>query len=213
MSSSQKNIALRIHEDSQNWKKLSKPLQDYTPASVGEMVCLKDCSFRAKTIKDTSILSHLRPRTKSLTQHLCMALSDLYDWAHWWVLWATAHMDEQQTEREPWKLKPSEIAWQQQRTLGDKPWPLQYWNLRAKDKGWQEWQAREGSGLLSVCNTLLASGFRLDNPQTHANRIYRVIRLGLDIDDGHLTMDDPSAAAAEEMPPLEVDDDSSLRRK
>ena len=65
----------------------------------------------------------------------------------------------------------------------------------------------------AILSWLLASGFRLDNHQTHANRIYRVIRLGLDIDDGHPTLDDPSAAAAEEMPPLEVDDDSSLRRK
>lgn len=36
-----------------------------------------------------------------------------------------------------------------------------------------------------------------------------MIRLGLDIDEGDSTMDDPSAAAAEEMPPLEVDDDFS----
>lgn len=77
-----KNIELRIHEDSQNWKKLSKPLQDYTSASVGEMVSLKDCCFRMKKIKDTSILSQLRSRTKPLTKPSCMALSDLDDWAH-----------------------------------------------------------------------------------------------------------------------------------
>lgn len=36
-----------------------------------------------------------------------------------------------------------------------------------------------------------------------------MIRIGLDIDEGDSTTDDPSAAAAEDMPPLEVDDDFS----
>lgn len=174
-----------------------------TPASVGEMVSLKDCSFRTKKIKDTSILSHLRPKTKSLIQPSCMALSDLRDWAHWWVLWATAHMDGHQTWREPWKPKPSETARQQQRTPGDKPWPLHIETSGRKAKADKNDKPVKDQDLLvyAILSWLLALGFRLDNPQTHARRIYRVIRLALDIDDGHPTVDDPSAAAAEEMPP------------
>jgi molecular chaperone HtpG len=58
--------------------------------------------------------------------------------------------------------------------------------------------------------SLLASGFSLDDPQIHANRIHRLVKLGLGIDDDGETedMDTPS-----DMPPLEADegeeDDSS----
>ena len=38
---------------------------------------------------------------------------------------------------------------------------------------------------------LLSSGFSLEDPQTHANRIYRMIKLGLGVDE-----DDPTAEAA-----------------
>ncbi|KAK2090576.1 hypothetical protein P7K49_031833 [Saguinus oedipus] len=56
---------------------------------------------------------------------------------------------------------------------------------------------------------LLSSGFSLEDPQTHANRIYRMIKLGLGIDEDDPTADDTSAAVTEEMPPLEGDDDTS----
>ncbi|XP_077367355.1 heat shock protein HSP 90-alpha-like [Festucalex cinctus] len=55
---------------------------------------------------------------------------------------------------------------------------------------------------------LLSSGFTLDDPQTHSNRIYRMIKLGLGIDEDDPTPDDTSAPV-EEMPPLEGDDDTS----
>ncbi|CAO2587429.1 Heat shock protein HSP 90-alpha [Lemmus lemmus] len=56
---------------------------------------------------------------------------------------------------------------------------------------------------------LLSSGFSLEDPQTHANRIYRMIKLGLGIDEDDPTVDDTNAAVTEEMPPLEGDDDTS----
>ncbi|KAH0508846.1 Heat shock protein HSP 90-alpha [Microtus ochrogaster] len=49
----------------------------------------------------------------------------------------------------------------------------------------------------------------LEDPQTHANRIYRMIKLGLGIDEDDPTVDDTSAAVTEEMPPLEGDDNTS----
>ncbi|KAG9481882.1 hypothetical protein GDO78_010879 [Eleutherodactylus coqui] len=58
--------------------------------------------------------------------------------------------------------------------------------------------------------SLLSSGFSLEDPQTHANRIYRMIKLGLGIDeDDAATEDLTPCPATEEMPPLEGDEDSS----
>ncbi|XP_069806859.1 heat shock protein HSP 90-alpha [Dendropsophus ebraccatus] len=56
---------------------------------------------------------------------------------------------------------------------------------------------------------LLSSGFSLEDPQTHANRIYRMIKLGLGIDEDDVATEDLTAPATEEMPPLEGDEDSS----
>ena len=61
--------------------------------------------------------------------------------------------------------------------------------------------------------SLLASGFTLDDPQVHANRIHRMIKLGLGIEDDDI----PAAGATEgeqtkddqDMPPLEDEDDAS----
>ncbi|XP_069772520.1 heat shock protein HSP 90-alpha [Narcine bancroftii] len=59
---------------------------------------------------------------------------------------------------------------------------------------------------------LLSSGFSLEDPQTHANRIYRMIKLGLGIDEEDPVMEDTGPTTAEEMPPLEGDDDDDTSR-
>ncbi|XP_069807448.1 heat shock protein HSP 90-alpha-like isoform X2 [Dendropsophus ebraccatus] len=56
---------------------------------------------------------------------------------------------------------------------------------------------------------LLSSGFTLEDPQTHANRIYRMIKLGLGIDEDDATIEEEPTPALEEMPPLEGEDDTS----
>ncbi|XP_073434334.1 heat shock protein HSP 90-alpha-like [Dendrobates tinctorius] len=56
---------------------------------------------------------------------------------------------------------------------------------------------------------LLSSGFTLEDPQTHANRIYRMIKLGLGIDEEDVTQEDFSSPVLEELPPLEGDEDTS----
>ncbi|XP_078516320.1 heat shock protein HSP 90-alpha [Lissotriton helveticus] len=58
---------------------------------------------------------------------------------------------------------------------------------------------------------LLSSGFSLEDPQTHANRIYRMIKLGLGIDEDDVPMEDTTTQETEEIPPLEGDDEDSSR--
>jgi molecular chaperone HtpG len=60
---------------------------------------------------------------------------------------------------------------------------------------------------------LLSSGFSLEEPQTHASRIYRMIKLGLGIDEDDGPMASMSeAVATEEMPPLEPGDSEDVSR-
>ena len=56
---------------------------------------------------------------------------------------------------------------------------------------------------------LLSSGFSLEDPQTHSNRIYCMIKLGLGTDEDEVKAEEPSAAVPDEIPPLEGDKDAS----
>jgi molecular chaperone HtpG len=51
---------------------------------------------------------------------------------------------------------------------------------------------------------LLSSGFALEEPQVHAARIYRMIKLGLGIDEEDPQVTEETSADAD-MPPLEGD--------
>lgn len=59
--------------------------------------------------------------------------------------------------------------------------------------------------------SLLSSGFSLEDPQIHANRIHRMIKLGLGIEDDGETVAPSTEATSDEMPPLEGDDEDTSR--
>merc|ERR1712047_38440 len=56
---------------------------------------------------------------------------------------------------------------------------------------------------------LLSSGFSLEDPHTHANRIHRMIKLGLGVDEDEEVVTE--SAAADDMPPLEGDGEDASR--
>merc|ERR1712088_1143393 len=65
--------------------------------------------------------------------------------------------------------------------------------------------------LLLFETALLSSGFTLEDPATHANRIHRMIKLGLGIDEEDAVAADGDADAADDMPPLEGDAEDASR--
>lgn len=58
---------------------------------------------------------------------------------------------------------------------------------------------------------LLSSGFTLEDPTSHANRIHRMVKLGLGIDEDDVAPEAGGDAPSEDMPPLEGDEDDASR--
>jgi len=63
--------------------------------------------------------------------------------------------------------------------------------------------------LLLFETSLLSSGFTLDDPQTHSNRIHRMVKLGLGIDEEEESSTE--TAPEQEMPKLEDEDDDASK--
>lgn len=57
--------------------------------------------------------------------------------------------------------------------------------------------------------SLMASGFTLEDPQVHASRIYRMIKLGLGIDEEDIV--GATDAVVDDIPPLEGDDEDASK--
>jgi len=85
--------------------------------------------------------------------------------------------------------------------------------LREKAEADKNDRAVKDLVMLLFETSLLSSGFTLEDPQVHSNRIHRMIKLGLGIDeeDEPMTTESNDATASENPPPLEGDDDDASR--
>lgn len=83
-------------------------------------------------------------------------------------------------------------------------------NLRQKVEADKNDKSVKDLVMLLFETSLMSSGFNLENPQGHANRIHRMIKLGLGIDEDVEDVQ-TEEAAAEEMPPLEGEEEDADR--
>lgn len=81
--------------------------------------------------------------------------------------------------------------------------------LRQKSDADKNDKAVKDLVILLYETALLSSGFTLDEPQVHASRIYRMIKLGLGIDEDEPIQVEESSAG--DVPPLEGDADDASR--
>merc|ERR1712150_279449 len=86
-------------------------------------------------------------------------------------------------------------------------------NLRQKADADKNDKSVKDLVLLLFETALLSSGFALEDPAIHSQRIHRMIKLGLGIDEGDeaLAQEDAGAASTDDMPPLEGDAEDASR--
>ncbi|XP_063217995.1 heat shock protein 83 [Bacillus rossius redtenbacheri] len=83
--------------------------------------------------------------------------------------------------------------------------------LRQKAEADKHDKAVKDLVMLLFETALLSSGFALEEPQVHAARIYRMIKLGLGIDEEDPQVAEEEKAADVEMPPLEAEGEDASR--
>ena len=83
--------------------------------------------------------------------------------------------------------------------------------LRVKAEADKNDKAVKDLVMLLFETSLLSSGFSLEEPAVHASRIYRMIKLGLGIDEDDVPAGGEEVKAEEEMPPLENDEEDASR--
>merc|ERR1712200_192298 len=84
-------------------------------------------------------------------------------------------------------------------------------NLRQRAEAGKNDKSVKDLVMLLFETSLLSSGFSLEDPMVHAQRIHRMIKLGLGIDEEDAAPVEDSNNAGEEMPPLEGDDEDASR--
>nr|AIU47031.1 heat shock protein [Phenacoccus solenopsis] len=85
-------------------------------------------------------------------------------------------------------------------------------NLRQKAEADKHDKSVKDLVMLLFETALLSSGFGLEDPQIHASRIYRMIKLGLGFDEEEMAVEEDTPASADnDVPPLEGDGEEVSR--
>merc|ERR1712071_21698 len=215
-----KNLKLGVHEDSTNRKKIADLLRFSTSASGEEQCSLKEYVSRMKEAQKS--IYYITGENKDQVSN--SAFVERVKKGGFEVIYMTEPIDEyvvQQLKEYEGKqlvsvtkegLELPEDEAEKKKHLEINPDHPIVESLRVKSEADKNDKAVKDLVMLLFETSLLSSGFSLEEPAVHASRIYRMIKLGLGIDE-----DDVPASSAEEvvkddeMPPLENDDEDASR--
>merc|ERR1712063_68063 len=223
-----KNLKLGIHEDSTNRTKIAKLLRYYSSKSGDDLTSLDEyvgkkllCATKeGLKFGETDDEKKAFEEAKAATEGLCKLMKEVLDDKVDKVIVSNRVVDS------PCVLVTGEYGWSanmerimkaqalrdsnqssymsSKKTMEINPTHAIIASLREKAEADQSDKTVKDLVWLLYDTSLLTSGFSLDEPVTFANRIHRLIKLGLSIDDDDDADDDDDI---EDLPPLEGDDD------
>merc|ERR1711931_511450 len=219
-----KNVKLGIHEDSGNRKKLADLLRYYSSASGDDVTSLKEYVSRMK--ENQKSIYYITGETRDQVAN--SAFVERVKKRGYEVIYMTEPIDEycvqqlreydgktlvsvtkeglelpEDTEEEKAKFEEAKTKFEPLCKLMKEILDKKVEKVVESDKN--DKPVKDLIVLLFE-TSLLASGFSLEDPDLHATRIHRMIKLGLGIED-----DGTEEVVEEDMPPLEggEDDDAS----
>ncbi|MBA0825379.1 hypothetical protein Goarm_021976, partial [Gossypium armourianum] len=215
-----KNIKLGIHEDSQNRSKLADLLRFHSTKSGDEMTSLKDYVTRMKegqkdiyyitgeskkAVENSPFLEKLKKRgyevlfmVDAIDEY---AVGQLKEYDGKKLVSATKEglkLDEEIMKAQALRDNSMSAYMSSKKTMEINPDNGIMEELRKRAEVDKNDKSVKDLVLLLYETALLTSGFSLDDPNTFAGRIHRMLKLGLSIDD-----DDTGGADDVDMPSLE----------
>jgi len=228
-----KNLKLGIHEDSTNRKKLADFLRYHSSQSGDEMVALKEYeghNLVCVTKEGLELPSDDEDKkkfeeAKADFEPLCKAMKEILDKKVEKVNISNRLVSSPcciVTSQYGWSANMERImkaqALRDTSTMGymaaKKHFEINHEHpiiITLKDKVEADNKSVKDLCMLLFETALLTSGFSLEDPTAHANRIHRMVKLGLGIDEDEGVPESADAPAADDMPPLEGDDDDASR--
>ncbi|KAK6155650.1 hypothetical protein DH2020_009898 [Rehmannia glutinosa] len=162
-----KNLKLGIHEDSQNRSKLADLLRYHSTKSGDEMTSLKDYDILGDKVEKVVI-------SDRIVDSPCCLVTGEYGW--------TANMERIMKAQ---ALRDSSMSsyMSSKKTMEINPDNGIMEELRKRAEADKNDKSVKDLVLLLFETALLTSGFSLDDPNTFASRIHRMLKLGLSIDE------------------------------